>query len=233
MQSAVHIDLFHDHAVDRQCAGLVGTDIGHRSEGFHGRQFSNQCLLLDQLLGAERQRDGYDGGQGLRNGRHRQRDCGQQHQQRRLPSQESRDKNDNTNGQHGVGELLPEGGEPFLKRCPPFILVLEQTGDPSKFGFHPGVGHQAPPPAVAHQGAFVGHVFAVPDGQVRLFDRCAILFDGYGFAGQGRFLDSELDRFGQSKIGRNHVAGLQNHEIARNQPLRGNRFSLTVPDDDG
>lgn len=138
-------------------------------------------------------------------------------------------KNDDANGQDRIGELLPESCEPFLKRGPSFVLALEHGGDPAEFRPHAGGRHQAPSPAVSHQGAFVGHVFPVPEGQVLFPERRAVLFHGYGLAGQSRFIDSKLDRFREPDIGRRHVARLQEHQVPGNELFRCERLGLPVP----
>ena len=47
--------------------------------------------------------------------------------------------------------------------------------------------------------------------------RLGLLLHRQGLAGQGRLFGPELDRFSQPDIGRHHIAGLQDDQVAGNE----------------
>ncbi len=62
---ARHIQNGDGHLVLCQGAGFIGTDDGHRTQRFHGGQFTDQRIAFEHALRAQRQRDGNDRRQGL------------------------------------------------------------------------------------------------------------------------------------------------------------------------
>ena len=97
------------HAVLGQSAGLVGTDDADTAQGFHaGKAFYNG-MDPHHAGDAQSQDQGYDSGQALRNGCHRQRNRGNQHfrqiellEEGKKVVQETRRWDDNKESSHAM-----------------------------------------------------------------------------------------------------------------------------------
>jgi hypothetical protein len=72
-----------------------------------------------------------------------------------------------------------------------------------------------------------GHVLAVADRRL-LGDRQDRLLRRHGLAGERRLLGAQVLGVDQAQIGRNPVAGLEQHDIARRQILGRNESRLAI-----
>ena len=120
-------------------------------------------------------------------------------------------------------ELLAHPVEALLQRRPAGAHPLQQGGDATEFGAHPGGHDHAPAAAVGDLGTRVGHVGAVAERAGRRRRRAAsiCLVDRFGLAGERRLLDPQPGRLDQPKIGGHDVAGLEQHHVAGHQLDRG------------
>ena len=102
------------HAIPGQGAGLVGADVGHRSQGLHRRQPSHQRVAPAQPARTERERYGHDGWERLGNRSDGQADGGEQHQQQRLALQQPDAEDDGADRQYRQREVAAEAGQALL-----------------------------------------------------------------------------------------------------------------------
>jgi hypothetical protein len=58
----------------------------------------------------------------------------------------------------------------------------------------------------------------------------AFFLRGDRFTCQGRFIDPQVDRLEQAKIGRDVVSGLQNDQVAGHQLMGWNGPAIAIPD---
>ena len=214
------------HAILRQRTGLVGTDKSHRTQGFHRRQPSNQRMLPDHPPSPKGQRYGRHCRQRLGNGRHRQADGGQQHQDRRLAAQQPDPENDGAHRQHQQRQPLPELSQPLLQRRSGFLFMTQQFGDLAEFRVKARRNHDAGSTPIGSHSALVSHIGTIAQRRIQLAKQHVDLLHRLGLPGQGRLFDLQPRHVQQAQIGRNDIAGFQHHQITGHQLTR--RYCLEI-----
>ena len=91
------------------------------------------------------------------------------------------------------------------------------------------VATTTPRAAVGHRGALEAQVDAVAQRQLVADQGFGAFLDGDRFARQRRLIDLELRRLQQPQVGRNLVARLQQHDVARHQVGGGHGLRLATP----
>ena len=216
-----HVDDPHSHPVLRQRARLVRADDGDRTERFHCRQFADERVALEHALGPKRQRKRDDRRETLRNHGDGHADGREQHIPQRLATGNADAKHEQRDDDAPYGEPLAHGLEPLLQRRRLDANRLDERRDLAQLGFHAGGDDDAPAPPVRDQRAHIGHVHAVTDRHLGVRQWIGALVRRFGFAGEGGLLDPEIHGLDQAYVGRNRVARLEHHHIARRERARG------------
>ncbi len=108
---------------------------------------------------------------------------------------------------------------------------LDHLGDQADLRVHPGGADDAPPAPVGDHRAHECRVQPIAERDFpirRIQYDPRVLLDRLRLAGQRRFLDLEVDALDQTQIGRDEVAGLQQHQVANNEFAPGNRHPPPV-----
>ena len=182
-------------------------------------------MALHHALHADGERDRDNGGQRLRDRRHRQCDPENEHLDERLAADQAQPDDDRDDDEGGFRQRMPHAVEVLLERRPARLHGLEHARDPAELGVHAGGGDHRATAAVGRGRAGKGHVAAVTDREAGVVQRAGVLFGRHRFAGQGRFLDLQVDRFDQPRIGRHAVAGSQQDHVAGHE-LPGRDLAL-------
>ncbi len=188
-------------------------------------------MTLDHLAHAERQGDRDDGGQALRDRRHRQADGDEEHVQRRNAAQPAHQEDGGAHDQGGRPQDLAELIELALERRRLLGEGLNHRGDQADLGQHTGADDDAAAAAVGDQRPHEGGVALIADGNVFRQHGAGVLLGGVRFAGEGGFLDAQVDGFHQAQIGRDVIAGLEQDDIAGHQLARRNPGAVAVAHD--
>ena len=204
------------HPVQGERAGLVGTDIGNRAERFHCGQTADQHVLPDHARRPQGERDGDHRRQRFGNRSDGQADRGEQQRHQRFAAQPAGHEEDRAKRQHRQRQMLAEARQPLLQRRLAGFAG-QQRGDFPQFGLHAGGHHQAARAAVADDRSLVGHVEAVAQRQGGFFQPRHPFLGRLRFAGQRGFIHLERRQFQQAQVGRHHVAGFEQDDIARHQ----------------
>jgi len=230
-QLPVGPDLLDGHPVQGECPGLVGTDIGDRPQGLHGRELADKGIMVRHLARSQCKRDGDDGGQRLGDGGDGKRNGRQEHQHGFLPAQEPHAENEGADEENRHGHLPAEDGEALLEGCLDFLLFLEQGGDLPQFRVHPRSDDHAGAPAVGHDGALEDHVRAVSQGKHLLVQCPGVLIHGNRLAREGRLLDFEDSRFREPHVRRDNDPRVQQHQVPGDNLRAGDGSDLSVAKD--
>ena len=230
-QLAIGIQLLDVHFIQRERAGLVGADVGHRAEGFHCRQPADQGIFFHHLRGAQGEGDGDDRRQGLRYRRHRQTDGGQQHADYRLAAQHADHKHEHAQRDDRQRDDATEAREAALQRGADVFGRVQQQCDFTKLGAATGRHHHGETAAVGDQRALISHVEPVAHGQVRRVQGAGVLGYRQGLPRQRGFLSHDVGAGDKAQVGGHDVAGFQVHDIAGHQLGRGDADELTVARD--
>ena len=126
---AGHESLDDAHLIAGERSGLVGTDDGHRTQCLDCGKPADQGVGARHPAGSEREQNRHHGGKGLGDGRNRQTQCGQQHQQRWLAAQQSTEQDNDADCQRRDRNLPSEHGQPVLQWCSRLAAALEHAGD--------------------------------------------------------------------------------------------------------
>ena len=97
---------------------------------------------------------------------------------------------------------------------------LDQLGDAAQLGVHARGGDGCHAAAVGDHRAHIDHIPPVAHGagpEVRSARAPGVFFHRLRLAGQGGFLDAQVDRLQQAAVGGHQRAGLQQHHVARHQ----------------
>ena len=212
------------HAVLREGAGLVRADGGDRAQGFDRRQAPHQRMHGHHAACAQGQEHGDHRRQCLGDGGHGQTDGGEGHEQRRLAAQHTHHKDHRADAQHRDRQALAKGRQAQLQRRAA-VAGVEQRGHLAQLGVHAGGHHQAACPAMRGRGALEGHVGAVAQ-RAHILGGQGLRLLGYGdgLAREGRFIHLQLRNLDQPQVGRNLVARLQQHDVARHQRRGGHHL---------
>lgn len=215
------------HAVLGQSAGLVRADGGDRAQRPHRRQAPHQRMHRHHAACTQGQQHRDYGRQRLGDGGHGQADGGEGHEQRRFAAQHTHHKNHCANAQHRNRQALAKGRQAQLQRGAA-VAGIEQCGHLAQLGVHAGGHHQPARAAMGGGGALEGHVGAVAQCAHVLGGQGLGLFgDGDGFAREGRFVHLQLRNVDEPQVGRDLVARLQQHDVARHE--HGGRHHLHQP----
>ena len=97
-----------------------------------------------------------------------------------------------------------------------------------QLGIHASFRNNGLTVTVGDDGPHEGCVGAVTEWQLLSLERLNLLFDGFGFAGQCRLLNLQIDRFDQPAIGRHVVADFHQHDVAWNKFTSGDFLNGTL-----
>ncbi len=111
-------------------------------------------------------------------------------------------------------------------------LPLQHVGDVADLGRHARRRHDERRRAAGHLRVHERHVDAVAERGLRS-DRVDALRDRRAFAGQGRFVDLERRRAQDPAVGRDQVARLDVHDVARDELLHRDLDDLAATADLG
>ena len=127
------------------------------------------------------------------------------------------------------GDDLRQPVELLLQRRLVGLGVGEQVGDVADLGVHAGGGDDDLAAAAGDRGVHVGHARAVPERHVVTRHRGDRLADREALAGERGLLDLEGRGDADPAVGRDPVAGLDQHDVARHQLLGVDLDGLAVP----
>jgi hypothetical protein len=230
---ARHHELAGRHLVQGQRAGLVGADRGRGPQGLDRAQALDDGALLGQLAGADRQQVGHHGRQARGDGGDGEGDADEEEVVEVLATRKAEhDDQHQRGGRHDRdehGELVELAGERRLLLLDP----AEHPGDVPDLAGHAGGGHDHLAPAPGDLGVHVGHVEAVAERDVDARHGVEALGDRRALPGEARLLDLQRRRHQQPAVGRNLVAGLEAHDVARHQVLGRHLVDLAAPPDAG
>ena len=223
-------DPLDGHPVFGEGSGLVRADDVGAAERLHRVQAADDRILLDHPVDRQRQSDGDDGGQALRDGGHRQRDAGDEHIQHRLSPQDAGPGHHRADQQAADGDGAAQLVQLFLQRRLLVVDRIEHHRDLSHAGVLPdGVDHRfAVPPGDdgSHEGADrVGHIVGAVVG-VGFFHR-------HRLAGQQRLVKEQRLIFEDAAVRRDAVAGLEQHKVADGHLSGRDHLIVAVADDRG
>ena len=218
----------HHHFHERQRAGLVGADARYRPERLHRRQPPDDGVALGHALHADRERDGDDRRQALRD--HRNRDADHRleqlheiHALHPLAVGEHQSANDGDDGSDGVAELLDLAQERRLERA----HAGEQRIDAAELRRAAGRDDDARRATGNHHGSGERHAFPIPDRRVG-GNRVCVLVGRHRLAGKRRLLGAKVLRIHEPQVRGNLVARLKEHDVPRNELFRGNHARLAA-----
>ena len=103
----------------------------------------------------------------------------------------------------------------------------EQLVDAPQFGVGARRDHQSGRTARDHQRAGIGHAGAIADGRLGR-DGLGRFVRWHRFTGERRFFRAQVLDVGEPQIGRDLVAGFEEHDVARHERLRCDHRSLAV-----
>ena len=100
--------------------------------------------------------------------------------------------------------------------------LIHQRGDLAQLRVHAGAGDQHRGPAIGDQGAGEDHVLLVAQGHLAGGDGLGGLLHALALSGEGAFVDLQGEILQDAPVGHDHVAGLQQDDIAGDDLRRGN-----------
>ena len=217
-----------DHLVAGQRAGLVGADHRDGAQRLDRGQPADQRVARRHALHADRQRDGHDRGQPLRDRRDRQADHRHERRVGRIAARQRRQRE----GQRGqpqnrrrqaAREAVHLAQQRRLER----LDRAQHGADAAQFGVGSGGDHHARAAARRHEGAGERHRGAVAQARVG-GDRLGQLVHRDRFAGQRRFIHLQPARPDQPQVGGHAVSRLQQRDVAGNQRVGGRALAPPV-----
>ncbi len=216
------------HAVLRQRARLVRTDVRDRAEGFDRRQPPHQRPFPGHAMGAQGEQDRDHRRQGFRNRRDGEAHRGHCHQVQRFATQQPGHEDHHAQAHDYQCDPPPEHFESLLQRSPPDEPGVEHRGDAPELGLHARRDHE-PAPASGHDtGSLEQQVAALGHPGLRIVDRRRGLRDHGGLAGQHGFVRLQLGDLVEPQVRGNGVARLDEHDVARHQLGGIDRHDRTV-----
>ena len=214
------------HLVLGKGAGLVGADGLRAAEGLDGRKLADNRLALGHLGHAERQHDGHDGDQALRDGSDGERDS--DHKGVEQGSRVGKDvayavaedidaKDHDADDDHHDGKDAAELGELHLQRRELFLGLGQGAGNLAHLGIHAGADYDGAATAVHNGGTHVAHVLAVAERHVigarGKLDHVGVLLYGHGLASECGLFDLHRGALEDAAVGRNGVARLEHDHV--------------------
>jgi hypothetical protein len=115
-----------------------------------------------------------------------------------------------------------------LQRRAAVRVLLQQPGHLAQFGGHAGCHHQPAAASVRGCRALEGHVQPVAQRVYRPYEHARVLGHRDRFAGQRGFVHLELRDIDQPQVGGHLVAGLQQHDVARNKGVSRHLLHLAA-----
>ena len=218
------------HLVQRQGAGLVRADRRRRPQRLDRRQPLHDRVAPRDLPGAHRQQRGHDRGQARRDRRDCQCDAGDEQRVERLAAGQTQQHDDHQRDRRDRGDDLRQRVQLLLQRSLARLGVGEHVGDVADLGVHARGRHDQLTTAASDRRVHVRHTGAVAQRDVLAGHRVGRLADRQALPGQRGFLDLQRRRQDHPAIGGHPVAGLDQHDIARNQ-LRRRRSRSPTPRD--
>ena len=221
--------VFHRHSVLCQGACLVRADDGHTAQPLDSRKLLDDGVLISHAGSADGQRDGNDGGQGLRNGRDRQGNSKQERVHKALAPVEGQTQHHDADQDDGDGELLAEVVHGDLQRCLALAGVVHQAGDASKLCVLSNSGDDDPGSSVGDQRSGEDHVVLIAQGHL-LLDQLAGFLCALRFPRERRLIHLQGEVLDDSTISRNDIPSLQQDDVAADQVCRIDDLLLSIPD---
>ncbi len=212
----------HVHPVLGQRTCLVGGDDVDRTKRLDGREAADHRPLPCHPLDAEGERHGQHGWQALRHRGHRQRD-GEDDDVRRVGQalgQHAQHAERHRKDEYPLRDLTTQAVHSPLERGLGRRDVAEHAREPSHGTRRPGASDVEHGVAAHEQGAAESLV-------------AGVLVDGDGLARQERLVQHRAAGLCQQAIGRNAVASLDAHAIARHELVHGEAHEMAVAQDPG
>ena len=211
------------HRVHRQRAGLVAVDDGGPAQGLHVRQRLDHRLVLSQPPRPRRQHGLHERGQPGRDRRDRGGDA-QQHQRGGvLAPHQAEDGDDRHGDERDRPEHLGHAVQFALQRRLGPLGGGDHPGDLAHLGRAAGGGHHDRRGAPGDLGVLEHQVGPVAQRHLTLGQRARVLGYRRALPGQRGLLHLQRGRGRDPPVRRDHVPGLQQHDVTRHQ--RG-RFDL-------
>src|SRR5690606_15811682 len=225
-------DLLDGHDIFCECSRLVGTDIGHGTQGFDGRKSSDECILLYHASRTLSQGDGDDGGKRFGEGGDSKRQRRKEHDVCFFAAKEAEAKDSETDDDDGYCKLAAEYGQSLLEGSL-LILHIHKSGNLTDFGFHAGGSDHRFRRAVAYDGAFEHHVLLIARQQVFTSDHVGDFNHGGAFTSEGCLFGFQGMRAEETRVGRHNVAGFQEDNISGYEFLGIDLHWVTVANGSG
>lgn len=208
-----HPDALYRHFVLRDGAGFVCADNACAAQCFHSVQLADDGAAPQDAVDAERQRDGYDGGQALGDGGYGEGDACEKHLQKIVALQKAQEADGQTDGDAGHGHEPSQLFELELQGGGLLAGGFHHPGDLSHLGLHAGGRHHAFAPARHHDAAHVQSVSGLLCGGKALAREHGLV---------ARYLHTGLQR----AVRRYLIAGLEQQHVAGHH---GTRADLQFP----
>ena len=205
------------HRVHRQRAGLVAVDDGRPAQGLHVAQRLDHRLGLGQPPRPGGQHGLHERGQPGRDRRDRGRDA-QQHQGGGVLAPHEAEDGDDRHGQEGdQAEHLGHAVQFALQRGPGALGGGDHPGDLAHLGGAAGGGHHDRRGAPGDLGVLEHQVGPVAECHLTAGQRARVLGDRRALPGERGLLHLQRGRGHDPPVRRDHVPGLQQHDVTRHQ----------------
>ena len=230
---AVDVYMGDGHAVLGQGTGFIGADHADSAQGLYSGQAADNGVDLDHPLDTQGQNDGHNSRQALGDGGYRQGDCGEQHLHdiTLLPYGDAEQRHTDEDSQ--AAQKLAQVGKTLLQGGHLIFGFADHLGDLADLGVLSSGDNHAFTTAVGHAGGGVSHVDPVADANFFVSHIIGVFFNRYRFAGEGGFLNLQVDRAGQPQVGGDNAAGIQHNHVAHYQILGGDFHHIAAPFDQG
>ena len=140
-----------------------------------------------------------------------------------LSAQQSRGEHDDADEDDDECKLATERYQTALQGGLDSACFIQQSGDTAELGVHPCRYNQTHRATVSYEGSLVREVAAIPDGNIRLCNRCNDLVNRSRLARQRGFIQTQARNLDQAKVRGDNAASLQKYDIAGNQFGGSNR----------
>ena len=226
--------LDHHHLVLGESTSLVRADDGGAPQRLHRRQLADQGVAAGHTLHAQGQANRYHRRESFGHGRDGQAHrCHEEfhnglavggtqvscqslvHDCRRASvARDAEEQDESANGEGRNPQPATQLVQVLLQGRGVVLVGLEHLGDEPYLGVHSRGGDQSPASAVGRYCSHEGRVSTITQWDVLVQHHVGILVGRHRLAGQGGFLDSEVDSLDQAKVGRHVVARFQHNYIA-------------------
>jgi hypothetical protein len=224
------VERAYGHLVLGEGAGLVRDDDRAGAEGLDCGQVSHDRISPGHPAHADGQRDGQHDGQAFGNCGDGDRDGREEHLREGLAAQQARGEGHGAESDDSESDEPAEPRHALLERRLAALGSVDLLRDAAHLCADPRGHRDAAPPSARHGGAREGHVPALRCRQRSfLEDRLGDLVDRDRFPGEHGLVALEPRRLQEAQIGGDDVAGLQQHEVARNDGLALDLDPLAAP----